>query len=165
MYRETQTPYIDEAILERLAGIGKCNGLSLSALLNEILQSYLETNDPNFRSGEDRRRFNRKKVIIPAIIYEKNESESIGRYSSSTILDLSLGGVRLSFPLGSESKTQIIKSGTEFEVIFSLNGSKEPVVFKCNAARLEKKDYGVQVGAAFNASNVQSHDYLQKHLV
>ncbi len=164
MISQTQALYIDESIIDRLAEIGKHNGLGLSALLSEILLSYLEENDPRWVSSEDRRGFTRKKVMIPAMIFEKSATELVGRYHSATILDISLGGVRLSLPLERDGKTEIIKKGNEFEIIFSMNGNNETMYFNCNLSRMQKTEHSIQVGAVFSETNPQSHECLQKCL-
>ncbi len=157
--------YIDEVLLERLAKLGKNNSLSISALLNEIIGSYLEKHDPNWLKKENKRLFQRKRVMIPAMIYKSSESELVGRYHSTTILDISLGGIRLSFTPDSTTKNEIEKEGSEFEVIFSLDKEGEPVVIRCSPTRVKDTEHGIQVGAAFNEANSHSHEYLQKYLM
>jgi hypothetical protein len=157
--------YIDESLLERLAELGKNNSLSISALLNEIIGSYLEENDPQWSKKENKRIFQRKRVMIPAMIYKSSKSELIGRYHSTTILDISLGGIRLSFTPDSTSKNEMDKDGSEFEVIFSLDKEGEPVVLRCNLTRVKDTEHGIQVGATFSEANSHSHEYLQKYLM
>ena len=55
--------YIDVVLLERLAELGKNNSLSVSALLNELITSYLEENDPQWLKNKDKRLFKRKRVM------------------------------------------------------------------------------------------------------
>ncbi len=160
----TQGIYIDECLLERLAVIGKKSALSVSALLNEIVATYLETNDPLFKQCEEKRNFKRRKIILPAMIFEKSTTDMVGRYYSATILDLSLGGVRLSFPLHRNGKTEIINKGAEFEVIFSMDDDSDPMYFRCSLNRIHKSGHSIQLGAAFCETDPQSHERLQKNL-
>jgi hypothetical protein len=157
--------HIDEVLLERLAELGKNNSLSVSALLNELITNYLEENDPNWLKNNEKRLFKRKRVMIPAMIYKSSESELVGRYHSTTILDISLGGMRLSFAPESTCKNEIDKDGSEFEVLFSLDKEGEPVVLRCNLARIKNTELGIQVGASFCEANAHSHEYLQKYLM
>jgi hypothetical protein len=165
MDSQTRGLYIDEALLERLAELGKDNSLSVSSLLNELITSYLEENDPKWLKSRDKRLFKRKRVMIPAMIYKSSESELVGRYHSTTILDISLGGMRLSCAPESTCKNEIEKDGSEFEVLFSLDKENEPVVLRCNLARIKNTEHGVQMGASFCEANSHSHEYLQKYLM
>lgn len=165
MDSHTRGLHIDEVILERLAELGKNNSLSVSALLNELITVYLEENDPNWLKNNDKRLFKRKRVMIPAMIYKSSESELVGRYHSTTILDISLGGIRLNFSPESTCKNEIDKDGSEFELLFSLDKEGEPVVLRCNLARIKNTEHGIQVGASFCEANAHSHEYLQKYLM
>jgi hypothetical protein len=165
MDSQTRGLYIDEVLLERLAELGKTNSISVSALINELITSYLEENDPQWFKNKDKRLFKRKRVMIPAMIYKSSESELVGRYHSTTILDLSLGGIRLSFAPESTCKNEIDKDGSEFEVLFSLDKESEPIVLRCTLSRVKNTEHGVQMGASFCEANAHSHEYLQKYLM
>lgn len=164
--------YINEQILGKLEAESIKNGISLNTLLNHIFKKYLENNTYTAPDVE-KRRFARKKVVIPALIYEKissnggnGENVDMGRYLFSTILDISMGGLRLVMPADNNGKMEFLKKKSDFEVISYLSGSETLFRFKCRPKHVEKNDNAVKVGSSFiEGENPQQQDlegYLAK---
>lgn len=164
MHNLKEKLYIDEGLLERLADISEQKKISVSALLNEIVGNYLDIEEYQGKKN-DRRKFKRKKVMIQAMLFEKSEHENSGRYHPTTILDISMGGVKLNIPLERTGKTDIFNAGSEFEVMFSPDETTGPLVLCCFLARMEKKEYGIQLGAQFTETDTNCHEFLQKYLM
>jgi hypothetical protein len=158
--------YIDEEILDDLDALALAHGLSLSALLDEVLREYLEKRKHNAgRSASDKRRFRRKKVLIPAMVYHKPDTGGSGRYFATTIVDISMGGMRMSIPLPGNGNLRIEQNSSEFEVIFSISEDTEPIRIKCRPQRIDQKQNQIQVGAAFSGSESESHERLHQYIM
>ena len=146
---------------EPLHELARDNHLNVNTLANEIIGLYLEKKHPAWRKPEKRRRFERKKAIIPAMIYEKDAPGSEGQYYPVAILDISQGGVRLSLP--SEVATTI-KQSSCIEIIFSVNEDSAPLVFRCTSTRVENRASQIQVGAMFTDTDPDSRKTLKEFL-
>ena len=149
-----KTVYIKENILDKLEMLAKKNSLSLSTLLNHIFTKYLESRN-GYDQLEEKRKSARKKVVIPALVYEKTqnggngEDFDMGRYISTTIFDISRGGLRLVVPAGKNGGMQFAKPQSEFEVISYLSGNSTLFRLKCRAEHIEQNENGVKVGSSF----------------
>lgn len=146
--------YINEQVLDKLEVLAGKNNLSLSTLLNHVFTRYLENNKYTAPDIEQRR-FARRKLVTPSLIYEQirrgggGEEADMGRYFSSTILDISMGGLMLAMPAGNNGKLELLKMKSDFEVISYLSGSETLFRFKCRPEHVEKNDHAVKVGASF----------------
>ena len=156
--------YINEEILDKLETEAVKNRISLTTLLNHIFRKYIE-NNTDAGPNEEKRRFPRKKVVIPAIIYGKNrngggeEDVDMGMYLSSTIFDISLGGLGLLMSVENDEKMELLKNNSEFEVISYLSGSQTLFRFNCWSEHVEKDDSTVKVGSSFiNGDPAQLHE-------
>ncbi|WP_045216461.1 PilZ domain-containing protein [Desulfonatronovibrio magnus] len=157
--------YIDEKILDRLESVAKRSELRLSTLLDQILRTYIEDNEVNSPITDEKRKFKRKNVVIPAMVYEKSQEANVGRYYSTTVLDISIGGTRLAFPIDRDGKIEFIRSNSDFEVILYLTDTEVLSRFKCNLKHVEKNDYTIKVGGAFTQCDEFSNDQLNQYFM
>lgn len=157
--------YIDEKILDILEPVAEKNNISLSILLDQILRGYLEENNMDEAGTEDKRKFRRKKVVIPGMVYEKSQEANVGRYYSTTVLDISIGGTRLAFPVDRDGKIEFIRNNSDFEIILYLSDTEVLSRFRCKLRHVEKDDYTIKVGGAFLQGDEYSHEQLNKYLV
>ena len=158
--------YIGEEVLDELDALALAHGLSLSALLDQVLRGYLEGRKaaPG-KSASEKRRFRRRKVLLPAMVFEKPRDGVGGRYYPTTIVDISIGGMRLSVPMPADGSVRIERDEEDFEVIFSLAEDSEPIRVRCRPQRVDRKASQLQVGAAFSGADADSHEQLQHYLM
>ncbi len=136
---------------------------SLSSAIELILTDYLRKNrDFPGRDQQERRRYQRKHVTIPAYVktYEGDTSQH-----GAVIHDLSLGGVCLTVP--KECVSQIRESGekSQFEASFVLPNGRDSIRVVCKPERVVPSNGNVYVGASFVDAEFSTYQHLQQYLV
>jgi c-di-GMP-binding flagellar brake protein YcgR len=153
-----------ENIKKPLEQIAKKSRKSVSSVLDNIIYNYLGENKSLKVLQKERREFPRKKVHLPALFHDA--STQSGDIKTCTVLDISLGGLLVSVPLG--SKLEITKKNGQaikFEIILPLPESFQPIEITCQSQRISKTEKDVRVGADFVDTNFQSCQILQKYLI
>jgi hypothetical protein len=136
---------------------------SLSSAIELILTEYLKKNrDFQNRDQQERRRYKRKRITIPA--YIKACDDGTG-WHGAVVLDLSLGGVGLSVP--QECVTQIYEMGEkpQFETSFVLPETKKPVRVICKPERVVPSNGNAYIGASFINAEFVNYQHLQQYLM
>ena len=147
-----------------LEQIAKESRKSVSSVIENIIYNYLGENKSPDVLTKERREFSRKKVNLPAFFYdESTQSGNIKKLC--TVLDISLGGFLASAPLESMLEITENNRGRNFNVIFSLPESLQPIDMTCRLQRIRKTEKDIQVGADFVDTNFQSCQILQKYLI
>ena len=113
-------------------------------------------------SFQNRRRFERKKVSIPAYIGDTRWQRH--DFVQGTILDISLGGIKLSIPKGTKVEIQSIRETDALSVIFSIPTCLWPISIKINPRRVVESAQEGQVGATLINPNFQACSALKKYL-
>ena len=149
-----------EDLRKPLEKIARENRRSLSAIIEHALHDYLKLRG-NLAEGTEKRRHPRKEVSLPAFI---SLTGSEGPYPG-IILDLSLGGVKLSVP--SDSSIEIKEDGqkTHINILFTLPKEKTPVAMTCNPSRVERINGDIEVGATFADCDFTNYQKLQNYLL
>ena len=129
---------------------------TLASLLDKIITDYLQEEGflPGSELGEDRRRSPRQKTPLPAKAFF-TAGDEVESYPS-VIHDLSMGGVMVVFPKGSEVRFTSTGKLPQFEVSFELPRAGEQLRFGCDARHMRDTSSEIQVGASFR--NVNEHD-------
>lgn len=127
-------------------------------LKREDLCPYLETivnchlfNDLKSRkvfSGfkNEKRQYPRIATSIPAFISNGRSREEKLRIGS--IIDISLGGLRISIPRGMKHEVLNGLQATEFEIITKLPNENKPIHLKCKSKRAVYSKDNIHVGAS-----------------
>jgi len=145
--------------LERAAGEGR---RSLSSMIELVLTEYLKRNrDFSDRGQVERRRYPRKQVTLPA--YVEVSKGSVTQHGA-VILDLSLGGMRLSVPKECVSKIYEKGEKSHFETSFTLPSENKPVRLVCKPERVVPSNGNVYVGASFVDADFTAYQRLQQYL-
>jgi hypothetical protein len=111
---------------------------------------------------QNRRRFERKKVNIPAHIGDTRWQRH--EFIAGTMLDVSLDGIRLSIPKGPRGEIQNFSETDELSIIFSIPTCLWPISMKITPRRVFESAGEVQLGASLIDLNFQAHSALQKYL-
>ena len=143
---------LESEIISRLEPIAQSRGITLDHLVYEILENYVQQSPLLSESKQERRKHKRKPVQIPAMVYEQSHQENIGRYFSATILDFSLEGSRVAFPLTVQGKLDFLQESSHFELICMIPDSEGLSRFKCQPIYSMKKDQTLQVGNRFEGN-------------
>jgi len=145
--------------LERAAGEGR---RSLSSMIELVLTEYLKRNrDFSDRGQVERRRYPRKQVTLPAYV---EVSKGTVTQHGAVILDLSLGGMRLSVPKECVSKIYEKGEKSHFETSFTLPSENKPVRLVCKPERVVPSNGNVYVGASFVDADFTAYQRLQQYL-
>ncbi len=153
----------NEGLRSALEVVAREDRRSLSSAIELILTDYLKKNrDFPDREQEDRRRYHRKHVTIPA--YVKTCDTDISQHGA-VILDMSLGGMCLSVP--KECVSQIYDAGekSQFEASFVLPETNKPVRVTCKPERVVPSNGNVYVGASFVDADFSNYQHLQQYLM
>ncbi|EFI33359.1 hypothetical protein Dthio_PD0687 [Desulfonatronospira thiodismutans ASO3-1] len=156
--------HIKEELHHKLNLVALQENLRPSVLLESILNDYIQEKEFIDMKADDKRRFRRKSVVLPAMVYEGSDDPNVGRYFATTVYDISVGGICLAFPLEREGKIEFLKSRSEYEVICYLSGSEELSRFKCIPHYASRDDYTLKVGGSFVQAPADSHDKLSQYL-
>ncbi len=147
--------------LESIAGQQR---LSLSHVIESILYQHRQQSGHAAKPADpDRRKYQRKQVMLPAFI-GRNPSQ-VQEFETGSVLDVSLGGIRFAIPGNSPSKIQPTEEPVEYSVIFTLPDQRQPVKIRCLAQSVQDSDKEIQIGAAFVDADFHSYQNLQKYLI
>jgi hypothetical protein len=111
---------------------------------------------------QNRRRFERRKVSIPAYIGDPRWHRH--DFVAGTMLDISLGGIKLSIPKGTRAEIQSVSETDELSIIFSIPTCLWPISMKITPQRIFESADEVQFGASLINPNSLAYSALQKYL-
>lgn len=154
---------IGTELLDRLVAMAKTRGCSVSKLALDILGDFVR-DDESRGTGAERRTFKRFPVEVPAMVYVTNKN-SVGRYHSAKVVDISMGGARISVAVGRGDELEIIRGDSEFEIILAAKDDPVPLYFRCRSRRVVPEEDAVDIGASFQESDEVSRGLLQQYLM
>jgi hypothetical protein len=155
---------VDVDTFQSLHLIAEKNNMEIQSLINMILKNYLYENIDSDTGISEKRKFKRKKTIIPALVYKPTRSKDTGKYLSTTVLDISIGGTKLAVPLEDDSRVEFSTHNSEFEIILHLSDNQDVSRFKCQLRHLEKDDKTQNIGVSFLECDQSSHAHLASYL-
>ncbi len=147
--------------LDKIAGDEK---VSVSELVNIIIYRHLKGDKEYQEFKQNRRRFERKKVHLPAYVgdtrWQRTDFEAI------TIMDISIGGIRFTVPKGSKLEIQNADdSGTEkLTIIFRLPNYHWPIHVRIDPQHVYKSAKDVQIGATLVNPDFHAYSALQNYI-
>ena len=154
--------HIDQEIYEQIKIIASRSNMRKEKLIEQILTGYIHNKGLDKIDKDEKRRFKRRQVVIPAIVYDKSEAPDTGRYFSTTIFDISPSGVSLVFPLDRENKIDFTKDHSDYELMFYFRDCEVISCFKCKPGYVVKNDYNIKVGGSFVETDDLSHEQLSR---
>jgi hypothetical protein len=114
-------------------------------------------------ADQDRRRFERRKVDLPATIGDAHSDPR--DFEMGTVLDISVGGIRFSVPKGMTVQIQTDSETSEFSVIFTLPNNSWRTNLICRPQRISESEEDVQIGAAVVNPDYFYTTALRKYLM
>jgi len=152
-------------VRETLKMAAKRERRTVASLLDKIITDYLANEGylrgPEF--GAERRRFPRKKITVPAKTFLR-----IGVKDEAfpgVVLDISMGGVLITYPKGSEIRFASTGELPHFEICLELPRLEEDLCFDCNARHMRDTGDEIQVGAAFRNPKGEDLQRLNTYLM
>ncbi|MBW1981531.1 MAG: PilZ domain-containing protein [Deltaproteobacteria bacterium] len=152
-------------IREALGTAAKRERRTVASLLDKIITDYLAKEGllrgPEFDA--ERRMFPRKKMTIPAVTLLRAGSEE--QSFPSVVLDISLGGVLVTYPKGSEIRFSSMGELPRFILCIEMPKAKERLCFDCNARHMRDTGDEIQVGATFEDPRGTDLQKLNRYLM
>jgi hypothetical protein len=127
---------------------------SLSSLIENILYDYVGLKEP-IRLDEEKRRYPRKKVSVPALVTGPD-----GTVHAGVVNDVSLGGLNFFVP---DSFDQEMGEEFKISIVFSLPQSERPLTFQC-VPRHVSSDGQTNIGASLVNADFQTYRILENYL-
>jgi hypothetical protein len=152
-------------ISNTLESIAENKKLSVSEVVDSIINRYLKDDKESQDIKQNHRRFERKKVGLPAYIGDSRWQRC--DFEAITILDVSIGGIRFAVPKGTKLE---IRNGSNSDsdnliIIFHLPNYHWPINVQISPQRVFESTEEVQVGAALVNPDFHAYSALQKYLM
>ncbi len=135
---------------------------SVSAVVESLVHHYFKHDQAVEGAFHNRRRFDRKKISIPAYIGDTQWQRH--DFVAGTILDISFGGIRMSIPKGTRLEIRNVCETDELNIIFSIPTSLWPISMKINPRRVSESADEIELGASLINPSFQAYSALQKCL-
>jgi hypothetical protein len=145
------------------------------ALKNEEICPYIEAivnchlfNDLKRRKAfngfkKEKRQYPRIITSIPAFI--SSDSSREGKLRIGSIIDISLGGLRISIPKGMKHKVLTSPQTTKFELITKLPDGNKPIHLKCKLQGVVYSGDNINVGASIIDADSRSYTAFKNYLM
>ena len=132
---------------------------SLSSIIETVLFNYLKDRGGLKSLKNERRNYPRKEVSLPAFVYKRDSTEA--SLQTGIILDLSLGGLRISVP-----QEYDVNQENEFDTIFTIPNEKTPIKMKCTIKRIfDGLENMKELAASFVDGDFPGYQKLHKYLM
>ncbi len=152
-------------IREALKRAARKERRTVASLLDKIIIDYLQTE--GFVVGPElngeRRQFQRKRVMLPSttILGAQPKAENY----PGVILDISRGGVLISYAKGSEIRFTSKGELPHFRICFQSSRSRKEVCFDCIARHMRDMGEAIQVGASFSGTSEKNLQKISPYLI
>jgi hypothetical protein len=137
--------------------------LSVPEVVDAIINRYIKEDKEFLGPKKNRRRFERKKVGVPAFIGDPRWQRR--DYEEITILDVSIGGIRFAAPKGTKLEIMNDSVPNKLNIIFRLPNNHWPISMQISPQRVSESMNEVQVGAALVNPDYHAYSALQKYLM
>ena len=145
-----------------LEKIAEKESRSVSSVAESIVHNHFTNDKAVEEVSQNRRRFERKKISIPAYIGDTRWQRH--DFVAGTILDISFGGIKMSIPKGTRLEIQNVRETDELSIIFSIPTSLWPISMKINPRRVFESAEEIQLGASLINPSFPAYSALQKCL-
>jgi hypothetical protein len=112
---------------------------------------------------KEKRQYPRIITSIPAFI--SNGGSGKAKLRVGSIIDISLGGLRISIPRGMKYKVLTGPQTTEFEIITTLPDENKPIHLKCKSQRVVYSKDNIHVGASIIDADFRSYKAFKNYLM
>jgi PilZ domain len=152
-------------IREALRRAAKKERRTVASLLDKVITDFLQKEGFFLGSelGGERRRFPRKKITLPATTILRSGSKA--ETYPGVILDISRGGVLVTYAKGSEMKFTSKGELPHFRVCFQVPQSRKELCFDCVARHMRDAGEEIQVGANFSDPSEKNLQRLAPYLM
>ena len=126
-----------------------------------VLTNYLKEIKavPSFIN--EKRQYPRKILSVPAVINRQDQ----GQMGIGSIMEISLGGLKVLIPTDFKHNISIDAQGSKFEIVFNLPAEAKPLAISCESKNTVDSEDCICVGASFIDANFQNYKILQTYLI
>ena len=112
--------------------------------------------------GAERRKFDRKKVTVPAktVLKSGDNEQSV----PGVLLDISMGGALLTYPKGSDVHFSSTGQLPQFQLCLEGQGSDKQICLDCESRYMRDTGNEIQVGASFTNLNEEEAEKLSRYV-
>jgi hypothetical protein len=135
----------------------------IEQIANCHLFNDLKSREVSYIFKKEKRQYPRIITSIPAFISSGGSGEEKLRIGS--IVDISLGGLRISIPKGMKHKVLTGPQTTEFEIITTLPDENKPIQLKCKSQRVVYSKDNIHVGASIIDADFHSYKAFKNYLM
>ncbi|MCU0595565.1 MAG: PilZ domain-containing protein [Desulfobacterota bacterium] len=152
-------------IRDALRRAAKKERRTVASLLDKVITDFLQKEGlfPGPELGGERRRFPRKKITLPATTIH-GAGKKAETYPG-VILDISRGGILVTYAKGSEIQFTSRGELPRFRVCFQAPQSRKEIHFDCIARHMRDTGEAIQVGANFSDPNEKDLQRLAPYLM
>ena len=150
-------------ISNTLDSIAEKEKLSVSEVVDSIINRYLKDNKESQGIKQNQRRYERKQVSIPAYIGDPRWQRH--DFVAGTILDISFGGIRMSIPKGTKVEIENADETDKFSVILRIPDYHWPINVKISPRRVIDSEEVLHIGASLTNPDFHAYSALQKYLI
>jgi hypothetical protein len=149
-----------EELQQVLREIGDEERRSVSSIIEHTLFQYLEERGRMPRRREEKRRHERREVVAPALV----KSLGSDRIQAGVVLDVSLGGIRISVA-GTFECMQEDEEPARISITFTLPEAKKALTVLCVPKHILPYGDRTTIGACFTDADFATFQGLQDYLV
>ncbi len=132
-------------------------------MIESILYQFLEQTKGAKHTDTEKRRYQRKKVAVPALIRQVGtEDESL---LAGVILDISLGGLQIAVPDTFELGIRKDKEDPRISVVLTLPDGSKALTVECVPKHATPSNGETAVGASFSNADFDNYQMLQDYLM
>jgi hypothetical protein len=138
---------------------------TVASLLNKIIADYLEKEGYLSKSEfeDERREFPREKINLPVLTFPEGELKS--EAFPGVVLDVSLGGVLLTYAKGTEIRFTSKGGLPYFKVCLGLPKAEKQLSLDCVARHMRDIGSEIQVGTSFDHPSKSDLQELSSYLI
>ena len=145
-----------DEVKQALEAIAVIERRTLSSFIENVLRDHIKERVQLRDPGQERRRYFRKSVLLPALVYRRGSDGSSGM--AGTVVDISLVGLKIYIPHNCD-----IEQDEEFDTIFTIPNEKAPVTLRCVARRIVGCDKDAcELGADFVNAHLSDYQKLMR---
>ncbi|MCE5265981.1 MAG: PilZ domain-containing protein [Deltaproteobacteria bacterium] len=136
---------------------------SVPSLVESMVCHYLKNETAIEEICQNRRRFERKKITIP--VYIGDSAWQHDEFIEGTLLDISLGGVKMVIPKEAKRDIPNVHETKELSIIFRIPSCYWPIRVKISPQTVSESEDELQLGASLINPDYQAYSALQKYLM
>ncbi|MCX5813131.1 MAG: PilZ domain-containing protein [Proteobacteria bacterium] len=155
-----------EDLRNELKKISKEERRTLSSTIETIIYQYLQNGKKDQNMNEEKRRYPRKQVSLPALVSKPGSNDHT--IQAGIVLDLSLNGIQVSIPNNYKYSIQENAENGDtpkISIIFTLPDSKKLLTMQCTPRHVYNSKDETNIGANFVDTDFAGCQTLQSYLI